>query len=229
MHKVDYSKEIGRGTFGTVYMCDDDTICYKHFNREPLSYTEKTIRKIKNLRIHNIYKIYDIVKIKIHNTKYLHGYFAEYCEPVGSVTIKNGIKVSDNKPLIYFPIDYVIRNYYALKDTFEILYKNNIKVVDLHYLNMVFTEKDIMIIDVDNYMKFNPIKKLLGIEKVYDIDQFFFCLLHMEITVFMNDVSVIDFVNYMRDHKDTFIEDIKAYPTLYDFLEDKLGSKKLIK
>lgn len=227
--KILFDQELGTGTFGTAYLCDDNHTCYKKFNREPLPYTEKTLKKIKNLKIHNIYKIYELEKIKIHGTKYLHGYFAEYCKPVERKMEKNGRVITDNLPLIYFPMEYVIRNYYALKDTFELLYKNNIKVVDLHYLNMVFTEKDIMLIDVDNYMKFNPIKKLFKIEKVYDIDQFLFCLLHMEITVFMNDVSVIDFVNYMRNHQKTIIEEAKDYPTLYDYLEDKLNSKKLIK
>lgn len=200
-----YKLKYGEGTRGTVYADKNARVAYKEFDRAtpPLESTGKILKRIKNLNIHNVYKIYDIISKNKYSLKSLHGYYMEYYEPVG--------------PLLLQPIDYVIKNIYDLKDTLQKLYDNNIETNDLHADNMIVSKEGIIIIDVDNYSFYFPLTKKI-FHKPMNVMDLIESIIYNELLDIHGELSPLELHYYMDSNNPDFIENIKQYNNLFEYL-----------
>lgn len=199
----------GQGTRGTVSVDFDSEVALKEFNTNtpPLESTGRMLEKIKNLNLHNIYKIYGIIQKDKYSLKNLHGYYMKYYKPVGL--------------LLFQPIEYVIKNIIDLNDTLLELYKNNIETIDLHGDNVIVAEEGIIIIDVDNYSFINPLTKRFFHKPENAVKTIIESIIFNEILGSFKELSATELYYYMDASNPNFIENIRPYKNLYEYLLDK--------
>lgn len=195
----------GEGSRGVVTADKECGVALKLLKTDypSLNTTGRILKKIKKLDLHNIYKIYAILSENNFSLKSIYGYYMKYYE--------------QDKYLIFQPIDYVIKNFKSLKDTFRQLYDHNIEIVDLHGNNAIITKDEIVIIDVDNYTFLNPLTKKI-FHKPYKAVALISSIIYEEILMTDSDICALDLHKYMHYNEETFIDDIKDFPTLYDYI-----------
>lgn len=205
--------EHGEGSRGRVSVNYENGVARKLFKREnpSLKTTGRMVRKIRNLNIHNVYKIYDIIGNNRFSLRTIHGYYMKYYK-----------KESD---LLDQPIEYVIRNIHSLEDTMQQLYKNNINVTDLHGDNLIVSKEGLIIIDVDNYSFYNPLTKRL-FYKPYPVMSIIKTKVYDELLLRDTEVSAVELYKYSDFDSPSFLEEVKNFSTLYDYLEYKYNIYK---
>ena len=140
------------GIMGKLYIVGNE--CLKLFlnsidRRATNCFDEDVFTTIMALRLKNFYQLYDLYYNR--NLTKIRGYLAKYYEP----------KEID---ILTMPVDYVLNNFYNLYESATKLAVNGIRICDLHDGNVILQDKEIIVIDVDEYHKdhiFNDEKSVL--------------------------------------------------------------------
>lgn len=97
-----------------------------------------TVSKIKNLNLPNFYRIHEVLGYGSSLDKKFVGTISSYYE-------ESDVNIWEK------PSSYLIDNFKRIENSVNTLSKNGIKVVELYPCNAILGDKDITIIDVDNY------------------------------------------------------------------------------
>ena len=233
------------GTEGSIYTIDnDDSSLIKRVFKEGSIRKKKIIPSIvSNLKLYNLVRIYEIKSyklctvtyeyyrdgLKVRNVKEFRNVVSYRMEKINPAKKEVNGHIEE-KLILDFPLEYIIRNYYLCEDTIKELRENNLIVDDLHHGNFICTDERIVLIDVDRYTYIKP-KLFFGKEKDYsnkiiNANKLFEKMIHEHISLTHDDeiISLLEFYKFYNNPEYNFIDDIQKYDpnmTLRDYLKIK--------
>lgn len=241
------------GTEGSIYEIEgEDSSLMKFVFREGSIKDKEVIPNIvSNLQLYNLVRIYEIQSYKLCTVTYQ--YYRDGNRKINAKKFKNVVSYrmekiipaktektkygEDDKLILDFSLEYIIRNYYTCEETLKELRKNYLIVDDLHHGNFICTDDRIVLIDVDRYTYAKPNilnfrRKKDYSDKIINADKLFGEMIYEHISLAHDNeiVSLLEFYKFYNDPEYNFIEDIKTYDpsmTLREYLRIKKAELNL--
>lgn len=136
----DLQNPFAGGLYGRIYKLSDSK-CIKIFLNNGYRESENSIEDLRafealmGMSLSNFYEIY---KILYDNFGFLTGYTMSYYN-------------TEDINLLGMPMDYLLDNFNSLFETMLKISKNGINMTDLHRGNILLTNKEMIIVDADEY------------------------------------------------------------------------------
>ena len=151
---------VGDGAESIVYQYDEDKVI-KLFNSVGTSSDYNTMMTIKNLRLPNFYHSYDLVSPNREGSKKYAGNISRYYQ-------------SEEIDVLEMPTEWLLKNYYGLREAAIKLGENRILIFDSGIHNAIVNNEGITMIDADLYTKHSYIcvkenLESLNLELFYDL------------------------------------------------------------
>ena len=174
------STQFNAGSNGTIYKLKDET-CLKLFYPYRGTYPNRIFKFIIDLKLPNFYEVYQL--LYNYNHEFI-GYTMKYYQ-------------KEDIDILTMPTKYSLDNYQKIYKSATILNHYNISIQELIPINVILTEKDIIVIDIDEYKKDNITLNYRSVNGLFE-------KLYLYASFKHNISNAVDIMDNLFDEKDNF-------------------------